>query len=414
MPDKTSQPFELDLDLESSANIARDSRPPKHSRGGKKGAIGSIGAVSDPLANESQLDKARREKAILAKELEEVKKQLAMQAVSRDEKSTLKIEYERRIVEMENELNAKSVDIRVMEREIDRISSELEARSVTQTMIMPVSREEVTFTLMELDPDDVVISGHNARDQEFLTEDALSDILPSIRDVRQYDAGYVSNANPDELKVCDGSRRRAAAKIASKPFLAWVGNIPEIDMHELSEVLNKSKTVSYWERAKHIKFLIDNTIYDSWRKAMDVYSLSQGNSDRYKKLADLDSAYIHCFPSPNDVPLNFGMIINKLEQIDSERTRKVASEVSEQKAQMLKNGVDRESIVDTVLKSFKSIEKRNVVPKLQYESSSNSVKAISAATGKGLRAVKVEKLSDDQAETLLNWLKETFELKETK
>ncbi|WP_196160917.1 ParB N-terminal domain-containing protein [Reinekea sp. G2M2-21] len=412
MSGKTTKPFEDDLDLDSLP-VTPSIKPTRKPNRSGKGALGAIDALSNPLAGESQLDKARREKRELAVKLEEVQQQLAEKSDSSPvESAKIKEQYESQILEIEEQLKAKANLVTQMESELAKMQTALESKTVTQTMVMPVTRTEVTFTLMELEPDSVTVSGENARNQEFLTEETLSDILPSIREVRQYDAGYVSNTNPDQLTLCDGSRRKAAAKIASKKFLAWVGNIPEEDMHELSEVLNKSKVVSYWERAKHIQFLINKGIFDSWRKAMDIYALSRGNSDRYKKLAELDNLYVHCFPTPNDVPLNFGEIISKLEKFDLERARETAIDTREKKNEMLKHGVAKEDVINHVIKSFKAVEVRRSPVKTSYISSTG-LKAASSLKPNGLVSLKIDSLTDAQTKQLLEWLGEAFDLRET-
>ncbi|UJF20235.1 ParB/RepB/Spo0J family partition protein (plasmid) [Vibrio sp. SS-MA-C1-2] len=96
----------------------------------------------------------------------------------------------------------------------------------------------------------VVEFENNGRAQSFITEESLKDVLATISKTQYYPA--IGIEKPDgTVEILDGSRRRAALKIANKPtikVLVTKDTITTKDAKDLAKALQTAKEHSLWEK----------------------------------------------------------------------------------------------------------------------------------------------------------------------
>ena len=121
--------------------------------------------------------------------------------------------------------------------------------------------ETVAFELVKIAADDIkdktLVFSENAREQAFLTEHALSDILSTLRDRGQQYPAVGRLLENGQIEVLDGSRRRMACLLAHQDFLIYVANnIQSTQAKFLSDVANAHKPLSLFERGKEMQNLL--------------------------------------------------------------------------------------------------------------------------------------------------------------
>lgn len=127
------------------------------------------------------------------------------------------------------------------------------AKEQAQVIELSVAGEDlVSFELVRIPAAEVatrtVVFEENAREQSFLNEHALSDVLTTLKERgQQYPA--VGRKNKDgKIEVLDGSRRRMSCILADKEFLIYVAeNINGEHAKFLSDVANAHKPLSLRE-----------------------------------------------------------------------------------------------------------------------------------------------------------------------
>lgn len=131
--------------------------------------------------------------------------------------------------------------------------------SKEQFITLPLGLRKVQFELVTIPHNDIAsctkVFNKNARDQDFLNEHSLSDILKTLP-IKGQQFPAVGQRMPDgSLRVFDGSRRRKACLLSEKDFLIYVTDedVTDEEAKFQSDVGNDHKQISAYERGEQLK-----------------------------------------------------------------------------------------------------------------------------------------------------------------
>ncbi|WP_434470807.1 ParB/RepB/Spo0J family partition protein [Aeromonas veronii] len=159
-----------------------------------------------------------------------------------------------------------------------------------------------------------MVSPLNERDQHLLTERALSDILPSVRQYGVSEPVMARDVN-GVLEVAKGSRRRACAVHAGVDLPVLVGELTDEEVMALDRVSNYHLQPSPWERGRRYKKLVDRC--GSLRKA-EMYLADVGEKVSRRDISRCIATYllpveiIAAFDCPNDLSARAGEELGNL------------------------------------------------------------------------------------------------------
>lgn len=148
----------------------------------------------------------------------------------------------------------------------------------------------------------------NERDQSNLTEENLSDIMPSIRLGGQNIWAVGRETSEGIIEVSDGTRRRAGVVFAGKPFKILVADLTDEEMEMISIMGNFYKTPSPIEKGRRYRRLLSK--YGSQRQVEDALrksgeKVSRRVMARCIKAAELPKAITNLFESLDDITPDF-------------------------------------------------------------------------------------------------------------
>lgn len=159
-----------------------------------------------------------------------------------------------------------------------------------------------------------MVSPLNERDQHLLTERALSDILPSVRQYGVSEPVMARDVN-GVLEIAKGSRRRACAVHAGVDLPVLVGELTDEEVMALDRVSNYHLQPSPWERGRRYKKLVDRC--GSKRKA-EMYLADVGEKVSRRDISRCIATYllpveiIAAFDCPNDLSARAGEELGNL------------------------------------------------------------------------------------------------------
>lgn len=223
---------------------------------------------------------------------------------------------------------------------------------------MPVTKLEVRLRLEAIDPELVDISPENERDQGLLDEAAVSDILPLIKKTGQTQPGLVRPKGEGRYELIEGSRRRFCAAHLGRPFLAYVGEIPDADVRVLSRSENTNKPPSDYEKALSFERDINAGMYSSWDQLAAAEELSPATVSRYKALIEIDRRFILAFPDPSGLSANSASWLRKsINAGGGEVGKALLSEAERLAAEKAKRSEEGEGLLtsEEVMAAFKRV-----------------------------------------------------------
>ncbi len=164
----------------------------------------------------------------------------------------------------------------------------------------------VEFQLLRIRASDIesqtYIFPENAREQSFLNELALSDILITLKERgQQYPAvgRWVEN---DKIEVLDGSRRRMSCILAGQDFLIYVAHgINSKHAKFLSDVANAHKPLSLYERGKEMQAMLDRGDVLDQKELAKVCHCSEALVSGALKAAALPLPLLQAYPSVGEL-----------------------------------------------------------------------------------------------------------------
>ncbi|MDD1795745.1 ParB/RepB/Spo0J family partition protein [Enterovibrio makurazakiensis] len=164
----------------------------------------------------------------------------------------------------------------------------------------------VEFELVRVPSSDVVtrtsVFSENAREQSFLNELALSDILVTLKDRGQQYPAVGRWLEDDKIEVLDGSRRRMSCILANQDFLIYVAKgINSKHAKFLSDVANAHKPLSLFERGKEMQTMLERGDVLDQKELAKVCQCSEALVSGALKAAALPLSLLQAYPSVGEL-----------------------------------------------------------------------------------------------------------------
>ncbi|MFA0438376.1 chromosome partitioning protein ParB [Vibrio sp. 10N.286.49.C2] len=181
------------------------------------------------------------------------------------------------------------------------------AKEQAQVIELAVAGEDlVSFELIRIPADKIESSTfvfqENAREQSFLNEHALSDVLSTLRDKGQQYPAVGRRQEDGSIEVLDGSRRRMSCIIANQEFLIYVANnINGNHAKFLSDVANAHKPLSLYEKGKEMQAKLDSGEADDQKALAKMFQCSEALVSGALKAADLPLELLQAYPNVSDL-----------------------------------------------------------------------------------------------------------------
>lgn len=206
-----------------------------------------------------------------------------------------------------SDLNAKLFGKANKRRATTPQEAQTAAKEQAQVIELAVAGEDlVSFELVRIPADKVasetVVFAENAREQSFLNEHALSDVLTTLKERgQQYPAVGRRNAN-GTIEVLDGSRRRMSCILAGKEFLIYVAeDINGEHAKFLSDVANAHKPLSLYEKGKEMQAKLDSGEAEDQKALAKIFQCSEALVSGALKAASLPLELLQAYPNVADL-----------------------------------------------------------------------------------------------------------------
>ncbi|MGR5177197.1 ParB/RepB/Spo0J family partition protein [Vibrio parahaemolyticus] len=206
-----------------------------------------------------------------------------------------------------SELNAKLFGKANKRRATTPQEAQSAAREQAQYIELSVAGEElVSFELMRIPAQEVesntFVFEENAREQSFLNEHALSDVLATLRDKGQQYPAVGRRQKDGKIEVLDGSRRRMSCILAQKEFLIYVAeNINANHAKFLSDVANAHKPLSLYEKGKEMLAKLESGDAEDQKALAKMFQCSEALVSGALKAADLPLELLQAYPNVSDL-----------------------------------------------------------------------------------------------------------------
>ncbi|RXJ71883.1 chromosome partitioning protein ParB [Veronia nyctiphanis] len=166
--------------------------------------------------------------------------------------------------------------------------------------------ETVSFELVRVTAKDVEmrtsVFAENAREQSFLNELALSDILVTLKDRGQQYPAVGRWLDGGKIEVLDGSRRRMSCILAQQDFLVYVASgISSKHAKFLSDVANAHKPLSLFERGKEMQAMLSRGEVTDQKELAKVCQCSEALVSGALKAATLPLELLQAYPSVGEL-----------------------------------------------------------------------------------------------------------------
>ncbi|WP_333001999.1 ParB/RepB/Spo0J family partition protein [Vibrio coralliilyticus] len=181
------------------------------------------------------------------------------------------------------------------------------AKEQAQVIELAVAGEEmVTFELVRISASDIadqtVVFAENAREQSFLNEHALSDVLATLKERGQQYPAVGRKREDGKIEVLDGSRRRMSCILAEKDFLIYVAeNINGEHAKFLSDVANAHKPLSLYEKGKEMQAKLESGEAEDQKALAKMFQCSEALVSGALKAADLPLTLLQAYPNVADL-----------------------------------------------------------------------------------------------------------------
>ncbi|MGF1752663.1 ParB/RepB/Spo0J family partition protein [Vibrio makurazakiensis] len=206
-----------------------------------------------------------------------------------------------------SDLNAKLFGKANKRRVVTPQEAQTAAKEQAQVIELSVAGEElVSFELVRIPADQIenktIVFADNAREQSFLNEHALSDVLTTLRDRgQQYPAVGRKGIN-GKIEVLDGSRRRMSCILAEKEFLIYVAEgINTEHAKFLSDVANAHKPLSLFEKGKEMQAKLESGEAEDQKALAKMFQCSEALVSGALKAADLPLELLQAYPNVSDL-----------------------------------------------------------------------------------------------------------------
>ncbi|WP_428773776.1 ParB/RepB/Spo0J family partition protein [Vibrio sp.] len=181
------------------------------------------------------------------------------------------------------------------------------AKEQAQVIELAVAGEElVQFELLRIPADQVeqqtVVFAENAREQSFLNEHALSDVLTTLRERGQQYPAVGRKTAEGKIEVLDGSRRRMSCILAEREFLVYVAEDINADHAKfLSDVANAHKPLSLYEKGREMQAKLASGEAEDQKALAKMFQCSEALVSGALKAADLPLPLLQAYPNVVDL-----------------------------------------------------------------------------------------------------------------
>lgn len=142
----------------------------------------------------------------------------------------------------------------------------------------------------------------NAREQSFLNEHALSDVLVTLKERGQQYPAVGRRTKDGKIEVLDGSRRRMSCILAEQDFLVYVAdNINTDHAKFLSDVANAHKPLSLYEKGKEMQAKLDSGEAEDQKALAKMFQCSEALVSGALKAAALPLELLQAYPNVGDL-----------------------------------------------------------------------------------------------------------------
>jgi ParB family chromosome partitioning protein len=274
--------------------------------------------------------------------------------------------------------------------------------------------ETVAFELIKINAAEVKtktqVFSQNAREQAFLTEHALADILTTLKERGQQYPAVGRWLEDGQIEVLDGSRRRMSCILAEKDFLIYVAKgINTEHAKFLSDVANAHKPLSLFERGKEMQVLLDNGKVADQKELAKYCQCSEALVSGALKAASLPMELLMAYPSVGELGRP---TIVKLHRIyfglEGQQQQQLIEQLTSADSAMWKR-IDAQGITRITREVTIQLEQMgdSLQPKLVVEKAKAQelVKGKVTFTRDGDKLqLKLKKMSDRQVEDILAYL----------
>lgn len=206
-----------------------------------------------------------------------------------------------------SELNAKLFGKANKRRATTPQEARTAAKEQAQVIELDVAGEQtVAFELFRIPANKIeqqtVVFAQNAREQSFLNEHALSDVLVTLRERGQQYPAVGRKTQDGKIEVLDGSRRRMSCIIAEQDFLVYVAD--NINTHHakfLSDVANAHKPLSLYEKGKEMQAKLDSGEVEDQKALAKMFQCSEALVSGALKAASLPLQLLQAYPNVGDL-----------------------------------------------------------------------------------------------------------------
>lgn len=181
------------------------------------------------------------------------------------------------------------------------------AKDKAQQIELAVAGEDkVAFELMAIPAHEIQdktrVFAQNAREQSFLNEHALGDILSTLKTRGQQYPAVGRRGEDGVIEVLDGSRRRMSCLLAEQTFLIYVADKIEAKQAKfLSDVANAHKPLSLYEKGKEMQSMLDSGEAGDQKSLAHIYQCSEALVSGALKAAALPLELLQTYPNISDV-----------------------------------------------------------------------------------------------------------------
>ncbi|VFS14894.1 plasmid-partitioning protein [Enterobacter cancerogenus] len=192
---------------------------------------------------------------------------------------------------------------------VDSLIARVGAMAKGNSITLPVCGREVKFTLETIPGNKIEKSTSvwigNERDQEFLTEESLDDLIPSFLLTGQQNPAFGRKV-ADGIEVADGSRRRMTAILTSSEYRILVGDLDDEQMDSLCKLGNDYRPTSAYERGKRYASRLENEFKGNISALADAEHISRKIITRCICTSKLPRELIALFSHPGELSARAG------------------------------------------------------------------------------------------------------------
>ncbi|NGZ13727.1 ParB/RepB/Spo0J family partition protein [Vibrio aestuarianus] len=313
-----------------------------------------------------------------------------------------------------SDLNAKLFGKANKRRATTPQEAQTAAKEQAQVIELAVAGEElVTFELVRIPADQVadktVVFSQNAREQSFLNEHALSDVLTTLRERGQQYPAVGRKTADGKIEVLDGSRRRMSCILADKEFLVYVADDINAEHAKfLSDVANAHKPLSLYEKGKEMQAKLDNQEAEDQKALAKMFQCSEALVSGALKAAALPLELLQAYP--NVVELGRPTIVKlhkQFHELDADQQAKLLAKCQSKEGFVWQRssaqGVAR--LTKEVTETIESWIQELVPPKRAAATKTDLVKGRASYSRNGSNlALNLKKVDDATMQEILDFI----------